>query len=133
MQGARVVQEKVLSKIESKNLTVFVVWLPFVEGDSRDKAAAAMKVLPDKRATHFWDGRLEIGKAFAEHIKLPKGQKLGAAGDYYALFDAAAKWKDSPPAPSDWMHQLADIEPARRLDGDEFRKAVEKFLKSLNK
>jgi len=133
VQGARVVQEKVLSKIDSEKLTVFVVWLPFVDGDSREKATEAMKVLSDKRATHFWDSRSEIGKAFAEHIKLPKGQRAAVAWDYYALFAAGVKWKDSPPAPSEWMHQLAGIVPERELDGDKLREAVEKLLKAVGK
>jgi hypothetical protein len=133
VQGARVVQEKVLKKIDSEKLTVFVVWLPFVDGDSREKAAQAMKVLTDKRAQHFWDSRSEIGKAFAEHIKLPKGEKLSVAWDYYALFEGGAKWKDVPPAPAEWMHQLTDIVPERQLDGDSFREAVEKLLNSVAK
>jgi hypothetical protein len=128
-----VVQEKVLSKIDSAKLTVFVVWLPCVDGDSREKAAEAMKVLTDKRAKHFWDSRSEIGKAFAEHIKLPKGERLSVAWDYYALFEAGVKWKDSPPAPTEWMHQLEGIEPERRLDGEKLRKAVEKVLKAVGK
>ncbi|MCI0639884.1 MAG: hypothetical protein L0Y72_08010 [Gemmataceae bacterium] len=133
MQGARVVQEQVLSKVDSEKLSAFVVWLPFVDGDSREKAAEAMKVLTDKRATHFWDARSEIGKAFAEHIKAPKGQKLLVAWDYYALFEAGAKWKDSPPAPVEWMHQLEGIEPGRLLDGDKLRQAVEKLLTTVRK
>ena len=125
--------EQTLNKLGSKKLSVFVVWLPFVNGDSRDKAAEAMKVLTDRRAKHFWDSKSEIGKAFAEHIKLPKDEKLSVAWDYYALFEARAKWQSAPPAPSEWMHQLAGIAPERQLDGDRFRKAVEKLLKSLDK
>ena len=124
------VQKKVLSQVGSKKLSVFVVWLPMVAGDSRDKAAESMKAVTDARAKHFWDGKREVGKAFSEHIKLPKGQELFAAWDYYALFDAAAKWADPAPAPSKWMHQLTDIEPARWLDGDKFRLAAEKLLKA---
>jgi hypothetical protein len=127
------VQEKVLEKINSEKLTVFVVWLPFVDGDSREMAAKEQKVLTDKRAKHFWDSRSEIGKAFAEHIKLPKGEKLSVAWDYYALFEGGAKWKDAPPAPAEWMHQLAGIVPERQLDGDKLREAVEKLLKSVGK
>jgi hypothetical protein len=128
-----VVQEKVLRKIDSEKLTIFVVWLPVLPGDSRERATKAMKVLTDKRAQHFWDSRTEVGKAFAAHIPLPQGQKLAVAWDYYALFEAGAKWKDSPPAPAEWMHQLADLMPERQLDGDKLRQAVEKFLKTVRK
>jgi hypothetical protein len=132
VNGARVVQEKVLRKIDSDKLAVFVVWLPFVNGDSREKAAESMMVLTEKRAKHFWDSRSEVGKAFAEHIKLPKGAKVALAWDYYAVFDARTKWKDSPPAPTDWMHQLRGIFPDRQLDGDRLRATVEKLLKSAS-
>jgi hypothetical protein len=125
-----VVQEKVLRQVDSEGLAVFVVWLPFVDGDSREKAVEAMNVLSDKRAKHFWDSRGEVGKAFAPHIKLPKGEMVGVAWDYYALFEPRAKWKDSPPAPTEWMHQLTGIVPERQLDGDKLRVAVEKLLKS---
>ena len=126
-------QEKALSKIDSDKLAVFVVWMPVLGGDSLEKATESMKVLTDKRAKHFWDSRSEIGKAFVEHIKLPKDKKLSVAWDYYALFGAGAKWKDSPPAPKEWMHQLSGIAPERELDGDTLREAVEKLIKAVGK
>ena len=40
------------------------------------------------------------------------------AWDVYLIFDRNAEWKDQPPAPQDWMHQLPRAPAERRLDGD---------------
>jgi hypothetical protein len=131
-----VVQEKVLDKIDSDKLQVFVIWLPMVEGDSRTIALKSTKLISDKRARHFWDPDKKAALAFAQMlqssfpkaIELPKGEY--PAWDVYLVYDVSTKWKDAVPVPSDWMHQLGGVDPARRLDGDKLRGSVLKLLKA---
>ena len=132
------VQEKVLDKIDSDELQVFVVWLPMVEGDCRTIALKSTKRISDKRARHFWDPdkRAALGfaamlqSAFPKAIELPKGEY--AAWDVYLVYDVRTKWKDVVPVPSDWMHQLGGVDPTRLLDGDKLRESVLKSLKSVS-
>ena len=123
-------QEKILGKIKSERLRVFVVWLPMVEGDSRDIALTAMKSISDQRVTHFWDSRKEMGFAFGNVIGPPEGKRARLAWDFYAAFDASAKWKDPVPTPADWMHQLDGVDPSRQLDADQLRESVLKLLRT---
>ena len=62
-------------------------------------------------------------------MDLPKrrGVRLKLAWDVYFAFDAKSKWKDAPPKPDTWMHQLG--QDSRRLDADKLREAVKKLLK----
>jgi hypothetical protein len=123
-----VVQERVLSKTRSEKLKVFVIWLPMVEGDSRDAAAEAIKLLGDVRVSHFWDSRKEMARAFGKVIGQPNGKQPRLAWDFYAVFGPSAKWKDDVPEPADWMHQLDGLDANRRLDGDKLRESILQIL-----
>jgi hypothetical protein len=115
------VQEKVLDKIANDKLKVFVIWTPRYFGDSLAKATASMKLVSDKRAMHFWDGKGWLGKQYGKALKLPGSRTF--AWDVYFVFDSHANWEKAPPLPIEWMHQLGGMEE-RRLDGDKLRDIV---------
>ncbi|MCH8273233.1 MAG: hypothetical protein IH851_00385 [Armatimonadetes bacterium] len=119
-------QEQVLNKIGSNKLKVSVVWTPVLGGDNRRAAQDAVKLVPDKRATHYWDADKSLGLSYGKIVELPRGGKL--AWDIYFVHDGKAEWKDGPPKPDYWMHQLGRDE--RRLDGDKLREAVQKIMKA---
>src|SRR5262245_54291545 len=124
LSGAREVQKTVLQKIHSDKLRVLVVWTPVLPWDNRDKALAAAKLIPDKRSTHLWDKARRLGKGYGKVLKLPGGGTL--AWDVYMVFDAKALWKETSPAPPDWMHQLG--QDSRRLDADKLRQEIDRLL-----
>jgi hypothetical protein len=126
--GAREVQKKVLAKNGSDKLRVFVVWTPRYPGDNRDKAVAATSLISDNRATHFWDGGGRLGRQYGKIINLPKNRTF--AWDVYFVLNAQAKWEKTPPAPTEWMHQLG--EDSRTLDGDRLRQATGRLLEQIN-
>ena len=119
-------QEKVLDQIASDKLKAFVLWTPRYPGDNRAKALESMKLVGDKRATQYWDGGRWLGRQYGKTLKLPGNRSF--AWDVYLVFDADARWRESPPAPLEWMHQLGG-DDGRRLDGDKLRETIRGRLK----
>ena len=115
-----------LEKIKSDQLKIFVVWTPAYPGDSRDKAEKAASTVADERATHFWDGTRKLGDRYREVLVLP--EQVHTAWDVYVTFDRGAEWKDAPPKPDVWMHQLSGVGEDRWLSGERLRSSVEKLL-----
>lgn len=118
------VADKVLSKLESKDLSVYVVWTPVLGNDDFESTESAVETIADPRATHYWDGEKSLGQLFAMAVELPNGRNF--AWDIYFAFPPDAVWKATVPAPSDWMHQLAWDE--RKLDGNKLRESIQALL-----
>jgi hypothetical protein len=56
--------------------------------------------------------------------------KLGddqPAWDVYLAYGRDAEWRNEPPVPAYWMHQLR-LDPERRLDGDRLAAEITKLL-----
>lgn len=124
--GAREVQEKVLHRLPSADLKVFTVWLPQYEGDSRIAALSAKRIVSDGRALHFWDSLGALGERYGQLLDLPANRTF--AWDVYMVFDQDTNWKEKPPTPAYWMHQLdADTAEHPRLDGDLFRQVIDRL------
>jgi len=91
----------VLSRIASKRLSAFIVWVPQLAG-RRSFVDSAARLIDDPRARHYWDQADVTGIEF--------GQLLGAAGpvwDVYLLYAAGVRWTAQlPPRPAFWMQQL---------------------------
>jgi len=95
--------------------------------DERAKVADATKLIENDRVQHFWDGDKSLGLSFGKVLTLPRGRKL--AWDVYFAFGTKAEWKEAPPRPQAWMHQLGTDE--RLLDGKKLRASVRKLLQDL--
>ena len=119
-------QEKVLGKIASDKLRVFVIWTPRYFGDNRAQALVSMKLVGDKRAMHFWDATGWLGKHYGRALKLPGRRTF--AWDVYFVFAPDAKWEQAPPEPVEWMHQLGGTD-GRQLDADKLRETIRSRLK----
>ncbi len=115
-----------LEKINSEQVKVFVVWTPAYPGDNRDKAEKAVSTVGDERATHFWDGTRKIGDRYKDVLNLP--EQVHTAWDVYFAFDRGTEWKEVPPKPDVWMHQLGTLDDGKRLNGDELRLRVQELL-----
>jgi hypothetical protein len=105
------VVQKVLDSHKDAPIDVLIVWVPAISGDDYAAASRSMSLVPDERARHYWDGSQELGEAFSPIL----GIRSRMAWDVYMLFDADAEWKDAPPAPAEWLHQLVGEDPARGL------------------
>jgi hypothetical protein len=127
IRGASEIETKVLEQIKDPNIRVYAVYLPMLRGDAADTVPAAMDELPDERVSFFWDANGKQAQTYAPVLQLPKGQ---VAWDVYLLFNKDAEWKDQPPGPDYWMHQLGGVAPERRLNGKPFADETNKLLQA---
>ena len=125
IRGASELQRRWLAKDSSQSIAVYVVWSPQL-GAQEKHVASAMKLVPDTRVRHFWDGEMLVGTAFQFTLSLP-----AAAWDVWMLFDIdAMRRADSVPVPAWWEHQLRVGPADRHLDPDRFASHAE-ALKSV--
>ncbi|MCC6403543.1 MAG: hypothetical protein IT207_05990 [Fimbriimonadaceae bacterium] len=121
------IRDDVVLKLKDKRLAAFSVYIPMVPGDSDKPAVEAAKRLEKAGIKSFWDGKRELGKAYASIVTLPKGRTI--AWDIYFVYGPDAVWGRTPPKPVYWMHQLAVDDKC--LDGTKFRVAVKKELDAM--
>lgn len=120
------VLDKVLSQISSDDLAIHVIWTLVLRNDKRSSVDRAHKLFSkESRATQYWDGEQDLGKAYGKILELPNGREL--AWDIYFVFAAGVEWTDTPPMPDDWQHQLGRDE--RSLDGDKLRESIISIMK----
>jgi hypothetical protein len=126
LRGAFEIQNKVLEKIKDSDARVYVVYLPILKRDREGNVPSAMKQLPDKRVSFFWDRNGELAHSYSRVLRLPARQP---AWDIYLLFNRDDAWKADVPAPDYWMAQLSGISSERRLDGNKFADETSKLLR----
>jgi hypothetical protein len=101
LRGSSEVERTVLSRIQSKNLIAFVVWVPQL-GGTHAASLQASRIVYDSRTVHYWDGSDVTGREFAQTLQTP-----GPAWDVYLLYAPGVRWTaDLPPKPAYWMQQL---------------------------
>lgn len=119
-----------LDQIKDDKVRVYSVWVPILFSDAERAVPNAMKRLPDRRVSHYWDSTDELVEAYKTILptKREDSDEYVKAWDVYLLFSTDAEWKDQPPAPSYWMHQLP-LDPKNRLDGDALAPKMKELLK----
>jgi hypothetical protein len=104
-----------LLKNQDARLAAFVVWVPEL-GAQEKNVADGTKLVPDSRASQYWDPNESLGVEYGRVLPTPN-----AAWDVYMLFGTEAVWpKSGVPKPDFWMQQLDDVTAAPRLDGEVF-------------
>lgn len=82
----------------------------------------ATKLLPDERVIHYWDGEKKLGEAYKPVLELDQ-----TVWDVYLLYPPNAEWKEQPPKPVFWMHQLG-VEQGQKLNGAILAQEVKNLL-----
>ena len=100
------------------------MWVPSLPADKEDRVPAATAKLPDERASHYWDGKGELKLAYQRVMKMDE-----PAWDVYYVYGRDDEWKDDPPMPDYFMHQLGSLPPDRMLDGDKLADQIRKLLR----
>jgi len=90
-----------LLKNADPDLEAFVVWVPEL-GAKEGNVADATSLVPDSRATHYWDPQEILGTTYGELLSTP-----GPAWDVYFLFARGVEWPNTGvPKPTFWMQQI---------------------------
>jgi hypothetical protein len=121
-----VVQDNVISKIDSQDFLAYAVWEPILKTDDERSSRKAVSLFPDKRVKNYWVHTRAVGELFQTPINLT----TEPAWDVYLVYQPGVVWDgDTPPEPTFFMHQLGGRLPdGRRLDGPELRDGIEKIL-----
>jgi hypothetical protein len=111
----------VLRKNPSRDLAVYVVWVPELGAEPRHVPQAA-KLVPDERARHYWDGTEILGKEYKDVLRIAK-----VAWDVYFIFPPGMRWGSAgAPRPDFWMHQMSKVKEGPVLDPKVFAAEVGK-------
>ncbi len=98
------------------DVSVSIVWIQMPGfNDNEETAREIAGSISDPRVKHFYDAYPAhlVGKAFAKNRI-----SVGPAWDIYFFYTKGTDWKDAPPAPAEWMHQLGG---GGRADATRFR------------
>lgn len=130
--GASEIEKQVLETIPSKQLAVYVVWLPVLnfqdEATLQRNGLKESSRVADSRATHYIDPDGFAGRLYSPILNIPYH---GPAWDVYLAFGADVRWEDHAPTPTRWMHQGGDgMDRSRRLDGRKFAAEIQQLLVS---
>ncbi len=121
------VLDDVLKRVESRELSVFAVWMPCLKTDNAEAALSAESLLRDSRVVHYWDGEKSLGTLYGQSLFPPPGKTL--AWDLYFVYAPGVKWGAQPPMPTEWMDQVG--KGSRALDGEKLRESVLDLLPKL--
>ena len=106
-----------LTDFPEADIGVSLIWIDMLPTDNRKAADKIARGFRDPRLRHFHDSRTHLaGNAFRGDIV-----KRGPAWDIYFFYDKDAVWKDAPPNPVEWWHQLGGGD---RADPDRFAAGV---------
>jgi len=103
-KGARAVHENVFANFPAADISASIVWIPILAEDTYDAALPSVTFLNDSRIQHFYDHRKATGKSIADSV----GWAGNIAWDIYLFYRPDAEWRQTPPKPAYWMHQLTD-------------------------
>lgn len=110
-------RKAVLKDFPDADISVSVVWIDMLPMDRRAAAEKMAGEFKDPRVRQFHDTRKHLaGEAFRG-----KQVKRGPAWDIYFFYDKQAEWKDAPPEPVEWWHQLGGGD---RADPERFAAGV---------
>ena len=105
------------------------MWVPKLGGEEKD-VGVATRLVPDERATHYWDGASYTMTAFRSVLGISED-----VWDVYLVYGTHARWDgQAPPKPDFWMHQLGSRNNQRIegpwFDAEEFAREANRLLSS---
>lgn len=120
-----------MEQIKNDKLRSYSVWVPILKTDTERAVPNAATRLPDKRVAHFWDGKGELVEAYKTILPTKNAQsgEYVRAWDVYLVFAPGVEWKEQPPKPSFWMHQLYLVDPKNSFDSNGLANELQRLLK----
>jgi hypothetical protein len=128
LRGADQSQEHILDRIDSADLSVYVVWAPR-NGAREEHVERVTKLVTDERAVHYWDEYSAVATPLDVMLSL-----TGPCAGIFMLYDGAASWEgDAPPEPLYWEDAHArelGRDGAPQFDAKGFAEKVRELLSS---
>jgi hypothetical protein len=118
---------KTLKSVTDARVKAYIVWLPIFGGDFKGEARKLSNSFRDKRVSYFLDPESLSGKQWERVLKTERF----IAWDVYLLYGADANWKEEPPQPAFWMHQLSGVTKAPTFDEPTFRAKLKGMLDEM--
>jgi hypothetical protein len=118
---------KTLRSVTDDSVRAYIVWLPIFGGDFKGEARKLSHSFRDNRVSYFLDPESSTGKQWERVLKT--GRYI--AWDVYLLYGPEANFKDDPPQPDFWMHQLGGVKNAPRLDEATFTTKLKAMLDEM--
>ncbi len=122
-------QNGILKRFPHADLGLLVIWISMMSGDTCEAAQTAAGKFADKRVKQFYDPRQLAGRAFAKSL----GHDDRVAWDIYLFYPPGAQWRDLPPQPEEFMHQLRDgwADQRRLFEDERLRAKLTETMKLL--
>lgn len=122
-------RDGILKPFPDADLDVLPVWISMMGSDTCEAAEQAEKKFNDKRARQFYDPQQLAGRAFANSL----GHSDQVAWDIYLFYPCGALWRDLPPPPQAYMHQLRDGWPDQSclFENEQLRSKLAETMKLL--
>ena len=100
-----------------------------MESDNYEAARKAVSKFNDERVQQFFDPNQLAGKAFAGSL----GHNGKVAWDMYLFYPVKSMWKELPPQPEAYMHQLRDswADQSCLFEKDQLRVKLKETMKRL--
>ena len=97
-------------------------------GATEADVPVATRLVPDSRATHYWDATGGLMRGFGGVLELSED-----AWDVFLIYGPEARWTEAdPPKPRFWMHQLGSRDEPRAaapyLDPEVFADSANSML-----
>ena len=129
MRGARAVQRSIIEDFPHADISISIVWIVILPGDTEVTARESASMFNDPRVRHFYDPEKRLGKAIARSLNW----EVGVAWDIYLFYAKGSEWVEDPPPPTDWMHQLSDnwTDRAHFRFGDALVEELHKTMREL--
>ncbi len=110
-------------------MAAMIVWVEMLPEDERADVSALAVEMSDPRVTWFHDPKRRAGEVIATAL----GGEGKLAWDVYLFYDGESQWKDAPPTPRGWVHQLTDewADSDRRRRGDQLETELAALLKTV--
>jgi hypothetical protein len=95
-----------LAGLDSADVSIHVVWLPVLKGDTSAAAQDSARLFGNTmQVAHYWDVERALSNRYCELLRL-KERGRTVAWDLYLIYERGARWRADPPLPTLWMQQL---------------------------
>jgi hypothetical protein len=130
--GALAAAHTMLGLPRTAAFRLYILWLPVLETDTLQAVARVRRRLPaDDQLGHFWDPDLQLSCAYHRVLQLsqrPRRHRI--AWDLFLLYGVGHVWREAPPMPDFWMHQLL-LDDVPALDAMVLRHHLEQQIQVL--